>query len=174
MCYTCPIPYVSERIHAAALYCSDGRVGEHFDDFLTKGLGMPRVDRLCLPGGPASLAGHAEAHVEQQGAVDALGFLIEAHGLDRVVLIQHEGCAFYTARLGLDGAGIRRLAHLDARNLIAGTASAASAPIGNARAIYADGVLSHINRAAEAAGAEVGMTLRAFIDHLLAEARAGR
>ena len=81
---------------------------------------------------------------------------------------------FSDAGVGLDGAGIRRLAHLDERNLIAGTASAASAPIGNARAIYADGVLSHINRAAEAAGAEVGMTLRAFIDHLLAEARAGR
>lgn len=113
MCYTCPIPYVSERIHAAALYCSDGRVGEHFDDFLTKGLGMPRVDRLCLPGGPASLAGHVEAHVEQQGAVDALGFLIEAHGLDRVVLIQHEGCAFYTARLGLDGAGLESTQRAD-------------------------------------------------------------
>ncbi len=113
MCYTCPIPYVSERIHAAALYCSDGRVGEHFDDFLTKGLGMPRVDRLCLPGGPASLAGHAEAHVEQQGAVDALGFLIEAHQLDRVVLIQHEGCAFYTARLGLDGEDLEQTQRAD-------------------------------------------------------------
>jgi len=105
MCYTCPIPYVSERIHAAALYCSDGRVGEHFDDFLQIGLSLPRYDRLCLPGGPACLAGHPQAHVQKKGVVDELDFLVEVHGLERVVLIQHEGCAFYSARLGLDGSG---------------------------------------------------------------------
>lgn len=93
------IQYDPKRRHVAAVYCSDGRVGEHFDDFLQNGLGLPHYDRVALPGGPACLAGYAEARVAQEGAVDELKFLVEAHGLTRVVLIQHESCAFYTARL---------------------------------------------------------------------------
>ncbi len=99
--YSSRIPYVPERIHAAAIYCSDGRVGEHFDDFLTNGLRLPRYDRLALPGGPACLAGHTEAHIQEQGVIDELRFLVEAHGLERVVLIAHAGCAFYGTRLHL-------------------------------------------------------------------------
>lgn len=93
------IRYDARRMHVAAVYCSDGRVGEHFDDFLQNGLGLPRYDRVALPGGPAALVGYAEARVAQEGAVDELKFLVEAHALTRVVLIQHENCAFYTARL---------------------------------------------------------------------------
>jgi hypothetical protein len=99
MNYESPIPYESERIRAAAVYCSDGRVGEHFDDFLQSGLKLPRYDRVALPGGPGCLAGHTEARLEEEGVTDELRFLVEAHGLERVVLIQHEGCAFYGQRL---------------------------------------------------------------------------
>ncbi|CAG1008974.1 hypothetical protein PHYC_03636 [Phycisphaerales bacterium] len=94
-------PYNPARIHAAAIYCSDGRVGEHFDDFLHNGLNLPRYDRVALPGGAACLAGHQQAHLEEQGVIDELKFLVEVHSLSRVVLIAHEGCAFYTTRLGL-------------------------------------------------------------------------
>lgn len=100
--YRSPLGYVSDRIHAAAVYCSDGRVGEHFDDFLQQGLGLPRYDRVALPGGPGCLAGHTEARLEEEGVIDELQFLAEAHGLERVVLIQHEGCAFYSHRLGVE------------------------------------------------------------------------
>ena len=99
--YESPLPYEKTRIRAAAIYCSDGRVGEHFDDFLQNGLGLPRYDRVALPGGPSCLAGHPQAHLEQQGVVDELKFLVEFHGLTRVVLIAHEGCAFYGSRLEL-------------------------------------------------------------------------
>lgn len=101
MTYQSNIPYVPERIHAAAIYCSDGRVGEHFDDFLTNSLKLPRYDRMALPGGPACLAGHTEAHIQEQGVIEELRFLVEAHGLKRVVLIAHAGCAFYGTRLDL-------------------------------------------------------------------------
>lgn len=101
MPYRSTLPYNASRIHAAAIYCSDGRIGEHFDDFLQTGLSLPRYDRLCLPGGPACLAGHPQAHLEEQGIVDELNFLIEVHKLRRIVLIAHQGCAFYAARLGL-------------------------------------------------------------------------
>jgi len=101
MLYESRVKYEQARIHAAALYCSDGRVGEHFDDFLQNGLSLPRHDRLALPGGPACLAGHPEAHLEQQGVVDELKFLVDVHKLKRVVLIAHQGCAFYATRLAL-------------------------------------------------------------------------
>ena len=99
--YSSPLPYNSARMHAAALYCSDGRVGDHCDDFLQNGLKLPRYDRLCLPGGPACVAGHAEAHLEEKGVVDELHFLVEVHKLKRVILIAHQGCAFYGTRLSL-------------------------------------------------------------------------
>jgi hypothetical protein len=99
--YESRLPYERTRIRAAAIYCSDGRIGEHFDDFLQNGLGLPRYDRVALPGGPACLAGHPQAHLEEQGVVDELKFLVEFHGLKRVVLIAHEACAFYSARLEL-------------------------------------------------------------------------
>lgn len=94
-------PYEPQRIHAAAIYCSDGRMGEHFDDFLQNGLKLPRYDRLALPGGPAALAEHPETKLEHDAVADELKFLIEVHGLERVVLIQHQGCAFYAGRLNL-------------------------------------------------------------------------
>ncbi len=99
--YESALAYEHARIGAAAIYCSDGRVGEHFDDFLQNGLALPRHDRVALPGGPACLAGHPQAHLEEQGVVDELKFLVEVHGLKRVVLIAHESCAFYAERLGL-------------------------------------------------------------------------
>ncbi|MCL4741372.1 MAG: hypothetical protein KJZ54_04135 [Phycisphaerales bacterium] len=99
--YESRIAYEAARIRAAAVYCSDGRVGEHFDDFLQNGLGLPRYDRVALPGGPACLAGHPQAHLEEQGVVDELRFLVEVHGLKRIVLIAHQGCAFYGTRLSL-------------------------------------------------------------------------
>lgn len=99
--YTSSLPYESSRIHAAAIYCSDGRLGEHFDDLLQQGLLLPRYDRVTLPGGPACLAGHPQAHLEEQGVIDELQFLVEVHGLKRIVLIAHQGCAFYASRLTL-------------------------------------------------------------------------
>jgi len=101
MNYESTVCYEKTRIHAAALYCSDGRVGAHFDDFLHNGLSLPRYDRVSLPGGPACLAGHPQAHLEEQGVVDELKFLVEVHGLTRLVLIAHQACAFYAARLEL-------------------------------------------------------------------------
>ncbi|MBC7833544.1 MAG: hypothetical protein H7Y88_00405 [Phycisphaerales bacterium] len=99
--YESRLPYDESRIHAAAIYCSDGRLGEHFDDFLQNGLNLPRYDRVALPGGPACLAGHPQAHLEEQGVVDELKFLVEFHGLTRIVLVAHQGCAFYSERLEL-------------------------------------------------------------------------
>lgn len=101
MSYSCAIPYESRRLHAAAIYCSDGRVGEHFDDFLANGLHLPHYDRVALPGGAACLAGHTAAFVQQASVAEELKFLVDVHELERVVLIAHQGCGFYRASLKL-------------------------------------------------------------------------
>lgn len=75
---------------------------------------------------------------------------------------------FNDAGVGLDGAGINRLPTLDERGIAAGTVSASSAPIGDARASYAEGILSHVNATAAAMGVIPGMPLRDVVDMLLA------
>lgn len=93
--YHSPILFNEDRIRAAAVYCSDGRYGEQFDDFLHNALELPRYDRLAIAGGPGCFAGHFMAYREAEGAAEHLRFLARVHKLERVVLIQHEGCAFY-------------------------------------------------------------------------------
>ena len=72
-----------------------------------------------------------------------------------------------------DNAGIRRLPTPDPRGIAAGTADAATAPIGKARAIYEEGVLSHVNAAALRLGGRPGMTVKAFVDQLRGAYRQG-
>lgn len=97
------LPYEEARSGAAALFCSDGRLGEQVDDLLQRGLSLPRYDRLACPGGPAALAGRLLAFWECQGVEHQLRFLVRSHGLRKVVLIAHQGCAYYDQRLGVAG-----------------------------------------------------------------------
>ena len=86
----------TNRIGAAAVYCSDGRFGEQVDDLLHNALDLPRYDRLAIPGGAACLAGHFNAYREEEGVAEQLRFLIGVHELKRVLLIAHQGWAYYT------------------------------------------------------------------------------
>ena len=95
------VPFEESRIRAASLYCSDGRYGEQFDDFLHNALELPRYDRLAVPGGPACLTGRLEVFWEGHSAQQQLDFLAQVHGLERLVLVQHAGCAFYREWLKL-------------------------------------------------------------------------
>jgi hypothetical protein len=104
--YVSSRPYESERIYAAAVYCSDGRLGDHIDEFLHKGLGLPRYDRLACPGGPAALAGRLAASWESRSIEEHLRFLVRVHEIKRVVLLAHRGCAYYAEYLRIPGARI--------------------------------------------------------------------
>lgn len=84
-----------ERIGALALYCSDGRWGEAFDEFCHRHLGIPRYDRWAVPGGPACVIASEEDPVLLRAARIQLDFLAQAHDLERIVLITHYGCAWY-------------------------------------------------------------------------------
>ncbi len=126
--------------------------------------GEPRV--VCLDAAPMLEAGDA-------GAIAITG----SHAAlfrgrpDDVVRPAVSAIVFSDGGVGKDQAGISRLRLLDERGIAAAAASADSAPIGNARAIYRDGVLSHVNATAEAAGATPGMTVSAFVDLLIGSAR---
>jgi hypothetical protein len=92
-----------ERIHAMAIYCSDGRWGEAFDEFCQEGLRMPRYDRFAVPGGPLWLVTRdVSLMIPHSAARDQLQFLVKAHQLDRMVLFGHYGCAYYAHLLGGD------------------------------------------------------------------------
>lgn len=93
--YTSALPYDEQRIGAAAIYCSDGRFGEQMDEFLHNSLGLPRYDRVAVPGGAACLGGHMMVYHEAQALDRQLSFLITSHGLNRIVMIAHENCGFY-------------------------------------------------------------------------------
>ncbi|MHC4398173.1 MAG: carbonic anhydrase [Planctomycetota bacterium] len=97
--YESSVRFDADRIRAAAVYCSDGRFGDQFDELMHSALELPRYDRLAVPGGAACLASHFSTYREEEGVAEQLRFLVHVHGLDRVVLIAHENCAFYTERL---------------------------------------------------------------------------
>ena len=95
------LPYEGARIYAAAVYCSDGRIGDHVDDFLHNGLGLPRYDRVACPGGPVALSGRFQAFWDARGVEEQLRFLAQVHDVKTVVLIAHAGCAYYLKRMSI-------------------------------------------------------------------------
>jgi hypothetical protein len=83
---------------ALAVYCSDGRFTRAVEGLLRK-LGHDRLDTMTLPGGPALLnpgpADLSEVFIFSR----ATRFLIEAHHITHAVLLAHENCGFYRARM---------------------------------------------------------------------------
>jgi hypothetical protein len=118
--YAARAPFDANRVGAAAVYCSDGRFGEQMDEFLHEGLVLPRYDRVAIPGGAACLAGRTTSPFWQKTALDEqLSLLIREHGLRQVILIAHDGCAFYKD-LALASAGT--VERQQARDLFTATA----------------------------------------------------
>lgn len=79
--------------------------------------------------------------------------------------LQVDGLAgiYHDAGGGADGAGLTRLPVLDRRKIAAATVSANSARIGDARSIFEDGVISHVNETARLAGGEAGQSVKKFV-----------
>ena len=86
------------------------------------------------------------------------GSALNLHG----TAITARAAVFNDAGFGADGAGITRLGELDQRGVPAATVSHTSARIGDGRSMWETGVLSHVNRSADKAGACVGMGVRDF------------
>lgn len=127
--------------------------------------GEPKV--ICLDAAPMLQASDAGA-IAITGSHAAL-FRGQP---DDVVKPQVHAIFFSDGGVGLDAAGVRRLPELDKRGIPAGAAAAMSAPIGDARAIYANGVFSHVNETAARLGAAPGQKIADFVAVLLRNARA--
>jgi hypothetical protein len=97
--FYCTESWHEERIGAVALYCSDGRWGEAFDEFCHRHLQIPRYDRLAVAGGPAWLGTQGDGIESVEAARMQVDFLVRVHELEQFVLITHYGCAFYGERL---------------------------------------------------------------------------
>src|SRR2546421_4169986 len=67
----------AERIGALALYCSDGRWGEAFDEFCHRHLRIPRYDRWAVPGGPAWINAPANDPALEKATRVQLDFLVQ-------------------------------------------------------------------------------------------------
>jgi hypothetical protein len=74
---------------------------------------------------------------------------------------------FNDAGIGIDRAGVSRLAALDRRRIPAATVAAASARIGDGTSTYEDGIISAVNDTAAALGITVGMTAKQFVTRIL-------
>ncbi len=69
--------------------CSDGRYQEALDEFLRQHLGIVDYDRMYVPGGPGALAGSTLSYFRGDQFRQETAFLIERHGIERVVLVFH-------------------------------------------------------------------------------------
>jgi hypothetical protein len=67
------------------------------------------------------------------------------------------------AGVGIDGAGISRLAALDDRGVPAATVDAFTARIGSARSTWETGIISHVNHSAAALGGQPGITCQKLV-----------
>ena len=128
-----------------------------------------------VPGEPALICADSIGMLQPDDAgrivVTASHGALSGGRSDNVVPLDIYAVFFSDAGGGMDGAGIARLDDLDRKGIVAGATSAASAPIGDSRALYHDGILSHVNGPASRHGGRVGMKLKDFIDVLIAAAK---
>jgi hypothetical protein len=73
---------------------------------------------------------------------------------------------FNDAGVGVDQAGIGRLAPLDERGIAAVTVAHISARIGDSRSTYYEGIISYFNQQATAQGASRGVTVMDFVERV--------
>ena len=170
---------------AAALGCAPGQSVRHCAELMraaTVPAGAPpaitegnRFVMHDVPGEPVLICADSVGMLQPDDAgrivVTASHGALSGGRTDNVVPLGIHAVFFSDAGGGMDGAGIARLADLDRKGIAAGTTSADSAPIGDSRALYRDGILSHVNDAAGRLGGRVGMTLRDFVDLLIARSK---
>ncbi len=78
------------------VHCSDHRFQAAFHEFLNQKLNLgENYDLLVLPGGPQCLTLVEYLPKFSWAGWKWLRFLVDSHGLKRLILIQHQDCAWY-------------------------------------------------------------------------------
>ncbi|HXX46124.1 MAG TPA: carbonic anhydrase [Candidatus Acidoferrales bacterium] len=79
-----------------AIHCGDYRFQTAFQEFLNQTLELAgNYDLLVIPGGPLSLTLFEYLPKFQWAMSKWLRFFAEQHNIHRLILIQHQDCAFY-------------------------------------------------------------------------------
>jgi hypothetical protein len=78
-----------ERPHTLVIACSDGRLQEQTDAFLTHRLGLAGFDRFYVPGGGGALASSGRDFIRADQLRRECAYLIGLHEISRVVLLFH-------------------------------------------------------------------------------------
>jgi hypothetical protein len=69
--------------------CSDGRLQEPTDEFLSAALGIRQYDRLYVAGGGGALSASGKEYLRAQQLRRECKFLVEAHDVQEIVLLFH-------------------------------------------------------------------------------------
>ena len=77
------------RPHILVIACSDGRLQEPTDEFLTRSLGVRQYDRLYVAGGGGALSPSGKDYLRAQQLRRECKFLVEAHDVEEIVLLFH-------------------------------------------------------------------------------------
>ena len=81
--------WTEERPHTLVVACSDGRLQEATDAFLSRELGLTQFDRFYVPGGGGALAASGRDFIRAQQLRRECAYLIELHSVARVLLLFH-------------------------------------------------------------------------------------
>jgi hypothetical protein len=81
--------WTGERPHTLVIACSDGRLQEQIDAFLTHRLGLVGFDRFYVPGGGGALASSGRDFIRAEQLRRECAYLIGLHEIERVILIFH-------------------------------------------------------------------------------------
>jgi hypothetical protein len=78
-----------ERPRILVVACSDGRLQEATDEFLSRALGVRQYDRLYVPGGGGALSASGREFIRAGQLRAECRFLVEAHHVEHLVLLFH-------------------------------------------------------------------------------------
>jgi len=100
----------SVETQVLAVHCSDHRFQGALREFLDETLGLKaNYDLLAVPGGPQCLAETPHLPKFAWAGRKWFRFLIEAHSLQRVILIAHQDCGWYKWLAEYEAHGARGL-----------------------------------------------------------------
>jgi len=109
--YRSSILFGPPPINCIVVYCCDGRFVDQVEDFLHNGLELDDFDRLVVPGGAGRML--------DASPMAKLRFMVHAHRLQRVVLLQHEDCGYYAHEKQITGAAQQPRRREDAGQVMA-------------------------------------------------------
>jgi len=78
-----------ERPHTLVVACSDGRLQEATDAFLSHELQLAHFDRFYMPGGGGALASSGRDFLRAQQLRRECAYLVELHEITRIILLFH-------------------------------------------------------------------------------------